>query len=35
VKDLTKKVLESGLIDKHLAILMERWGSWSQVLPST
>jgi hypothetical protein len=26
VKDLTKKVLESGLIDKHLAILMERWG---------
>lgn len=26
MKELTKKVLESGLIDKHLAVLMERWG---------
>lgn len=26
MKELTKKVLESGLIDKPTATLMERWG---------
>lgn len=37
MKELTKKVLELGLIDKHTATLMERWGflepgvSWPSV----
>ncbi len=26
MKDLTRKVLESGLINKHTAVLMEKWG---------
>ena len=26
MSDLTKKILESGLVDEHTAALMERWG---------
>lgn len=26
MKPITKKILESGLVDKHTAALMERWG---------
>lgn len=27
MRELTKKILESGLVDKHLALAMERWGN--------
>lgn len=27
MKELTKKILEAGLVDKHLAAMMERWGT--------
>jgi len=27
MKELVKKVLESGLVDKHVARMMERWGT--------
>jgi hypothetical protein len=27
VKELTKKILEAGLVDKHLAQMMEKWGA--------
>lgn len=26
-EDLNKKILESGLVDRHVAILMESWGA--------
>lgn len=26
MKELTRKILESGIVDKHVARLMERWG---------
>lgn len=27
MKELTKKILEAGLVDKHLAQMMEKWGA--------